>query len=269
MVTFHIIPLNLQVNELKVTASRMELKTGSNALFSSWQFHVSLLLASGMLLFQFLLWISYYFSCILRLNCSSKISEIFGGTVIILSNCITSSFFLSALNLSNTSILNDDLAVHLDILLCTSLCIVVVFLISGGKLSQLTPSHTAYPGSFARSYVFLNNKGASPSPSMKQKIQNIGKKYGCHHCGSFVKHYISDHMPPTVLYKSCQEMQLLYPQCKDCSSFQGGVLSKRRKFPLFSKHGIIFYPWKAKRWLIWFPYYLAIDITFNASANVS
>lgn len=73
---------------------------------------------------------------------------------------------------------------------------------------------TAIPSSLLCVGVFANRmKGSIPAltirASSKQRslIQDLGKKYGCHHCGSkqwFVKssRFIADHMPPTKIARS-------------------------------------------------------------------
>ena len=150
--------------------------------------------------------------------------------------------------------------VSLDMVFVTSLIISIIYILScSGLLSDILPSHAALRGAFCRKGIVVNNKSKIASPCMKKAIQDIGKIYGCHHCGQYVKKYICDHIPPSCLNNN--GLQNLYPQCQDCSNFQGGLLSIK---PDISKKGLIFYSWKPKLCLIWLPYFMLFELVINS-----
>ena len=78
---------------------------------------------------------------------------------------------------------------------------------------------TAFPSSLLTLGVFANNANmlrrsivstsAIATESQRIKIQKLGKRFGCHHCGSrqvFKKEvFIADHMPPTKQAKEMSE----------------------------------------------------------------
>ena len=223
---------------------------------------------TGFFAFHMTLRMFYSFSSMIGLSCiQGVISTIFGLFMIISSNYVASVSFQFIAQYYKAGLLSTT-STSWDMLLCTNIIILLVFLLSGGRPAQLLPSHVACPGAFAREYVVVDNRGMTPSPSMKQRVQKIGIRRGCHHCGKFTDSYISDHIPPTVLHNDKQFHQHLYPQCKECSLFQGGILSKSFKVSNFSHKGVISYPWKMKKWLFWMPYYLLIEYFFDASENI-
>jgi len=128
------------------------------------------------------------------------------------------------------------------------------FLLCGGRLHSLLPSHLLFVGAFGRRGLSCSVKGASKP--LKDEIQYLGAKYGCHSCGSkqYVKRlkeaikrrvpglkssvaFISDHQPPTGMVKQewwnkCRVFvfdskhfkQALYPQCNACSLKQSSLV---------------------------------------------
>jgi hypothetical protein len=61
------------------------------------------------------------------------------------------------------------------------------------------------------------------------EIDRIGRKSGCHTCGTFEPgthsgHFVIDHQKPSALNKNGSS-QRLYPQCLQCSRRQGGYVS--------------------------------------------
>ena len=223
---------------------------------------------TGFFIFQLTLAMLYIFSTFIGLSCIQGMISTFFGLIMVMFSNYTASLSVQFFSQYCEAIKFSTTAMSWDMFLCTNLIILLVYLLSGGRPSQLLPSHVACPGAFAREYVLVDNRGLTPSPSMKQRVQKIGMKRGCHHCGKFSSSYISDHMPPTVLYSNKQFYQRLYPQCKECSLFQGGKLSKSFIVSNFSRKGVISYPWKMKKWLFWMPYFLLIEYLFGASENM-
>ena len=223
------------------------------------------------IVFNLMLRMFYMLSLVIGFSCFQNITSTLAGiSSIILSNYFASLCFVYLCEYWEVGMFKNTAAIATNwgMLLCTTLIILLVFLYSGGVPAQLFLSHVACPGAFAREYVTVDNKGLTPSPSMKHRVQEIGAQYGCHHCGKFSDQYISDHMPPTVMYLNKEVPQRLYPQCRGCSLFQGGTLSSRSTFSYFSRRGTVSYPWRLKRWLFWMPYYLLIEFLFDASGNL-
>ena len=109
---------------------------------------------------------------------------------------------------------------------------------------------TAIPSTLLDIGVYGTNRGSifatSPTAtgSERLKIQQLGKLFGCHHCGNRQmltrKSFIADHMPPTKIVKDRNKYwlrklfkkvgiigditQRLYPQCQKCFSLQGSAV---------------------------------------------
>eukprot|EP01035_Chromulina_nebulosa_P018151 gene18151-23805_t len=84
--------------------------------------------------------------------------------------------------------------------------------------------------------------------SQRSLIQQYGKRFGCHQCGSKQlfnnKIFIADHMPPT---KICNDMnnkwwrklfnlkisQRLYAQCFNCYSLQGSAVKSAKNILVY------------------------------------
>lgn len=103
---------------------------------------------------------------------------------------------------------------------------VVGFKMLGGRLRSVSPSHIWHPGAFARQSVPAAG-AAYATPSQKSKVVEIGKRFGCHHCGTRrgVGSWVADHMPPNARVARWRQSQAFYPQCSSCSSSQGGSVS--------------------------------------------
>ena len=164
----------------------------------------------------------------------------------------------------------ESIPTHPHIVCLVTLTQLLVYGLFGGRPTDILPSRIAYPGSFSRECVLVTNKGVLPSPSMKQQVQRIGERRGCHHCGVYTVEYISDHMPPTSLFSRSETtpVQRLYPQCKPCSLYQGGVLSRGTPLSVFSNRGVVTFRWKPRLGLFWAPYFLLFDYFFDVSRNL-
>jgi hypothetical protein len=133
---------------------------------------------------------------------------------------------------------------------------IIVYKGLGGRFWSISPSSLTTLGSFARTFHSLPATVKYASPSERIKIEQIGRKVGCHTCGSrkiFSRgkngiKFIADHMPPQAVVKQMNAAwhrrllgfnvkQRFYPQCIDCSGKQGGILSKASQDLLKTKSG--------------------------------
>lgn len=96
----------------------------------------------------------------------------------------------------------------------------------------------------------LNDADGGGGKTVRQRMDEAGKKFGCHTCGttnpngpdatSTAGHFVADHIPPASSYNkgkarnsdlpaaTTKEMSgnvRLYPQCRQCSSGQGGLMA--------------------------------------------
>lgn len=74
-----------------------------------------------------------------------------------------------------------------------------------GYFRTSLPSSVTEIGAFARnpSIHSIATKNSQASASEKKIVQELGKKYGCHHCGQrsfFGTNFIADHMPPNKIF---------------------------------------------------------------------
>jgi len=91
---------------------------------------------------------------------------------------------------------------------------------------------TAYGVGSHATYEGVSTKNGTRVFTKKEKdgVNALGKTYGCHTCGTRASgwadgHWTPDHQPPLSLAGSLAWYRgKLYPQCKSCSSKQGGVL---------------------------------------------
>ena len=85
------------------------------------------------------------------------------------------------------------------------------------------PSDISSIGAFAQEGITAT--GTRVTPTQRQDIQTLGKRYGCHTCGTMNPGgtWVGDHQPPTILAGG--GAQVLYPQCPHCSARQGGLLA--------------------------------------------
>lgn len=84
------------------------------------------------------------------------------------------------------------------------------------------------PGPFARESIPAS-RSTSANTAEQRKITEIGRKYGCHTCGTKDPGtssglFVPDHQPPSALLLPGMP-QRLYPHCKKCSTSQGGQAS--------------------------------------------
>eukprot|EP00581_Thalassiosira_minuscula_P009886 CAMPEP_0183708344 /NCGR_PEP_ID=MMETSP0737-20130205/4689_1 /TAXON_ID=385413 /ORGANISM="Thalassiosira miniscula, Strain CCMP1093" /LENGTH=436 /DNA_ID=CAMNT_0025936209 /DNA_START=82 /DNA_END=1392 /DNA_ORIENTATION=+ len=111
---------------------------------------------------------------------------------------------------------------------------------------SLSPSSYTARGSFARIGIPAPPNFNYATKVERQRLERIGKWWGCHTCGS--RMYFSniaknkpkfhgDHIPPVSVAKQLNNRwyrrklgikvsQKFYPQCRDCSNKQGGMLSR-------------------------------------------
>ncbi|XP_071945724.1 uncharacterized protein [Antedon mediterranea] len=107
---------------------------------------------------------------------------------------------------------------------------VIVFKVFRGRFASVLPSTVKSPGAFANEGIIGSHRYAHKS--QRQKIVQIGQKFGCHTCGRkwFIKSFIADHQPPLSLSRNNKTkkyllgllqypkvQQKLYPQCVRCS----------------------------------------------------
>lgn len=85
---------------------------------------------------------------------------------------------------------------------------------------------TLQPGPYAGKSILARGPAQQFTSAERNKIDSIGRKTGCHTCGTKEPgtkndHFIPDHQPPSGLNTS-NETQKLYPHCLSCSRKQGG-----------------------------------------------
>jgi len=124
----------------------------------------------------------------------------------------------------------------------------------GGRFWAISPSSFTHLGSFARWSIPCTENYANPK--QRTMIEKMGRKWGCHTCGSHMYfssaksgttgktyRFVGDHMPPKSVAKHMNDMWLrkvgllpkvqfrFYPQCVTCSNSQGSILSKAGSNP--------------------------------------
>ncbi|KAL7473691.1 hypothetical protein ACHAXS_014165 [Conticribra weissflogii] len=113
--------------------------------------------------------------------------------------------------------------------------------------TSISPSSYTARGSFARIGIPAPPNFNYATSSQRRTLERIGKWWGCHTCGSrmlfsniadkHVPKFHGDHIPPVSVAKQMNERwfrrksgwkvsQKFYPQCRNCSNKQGGLLSK-------------------------------------------
>jgi hypothetical protein len=106
----------------------------------------------------------------------------------------------------------------------------LLFAAAGGRLRFLAPSDLRLPGAFAsRRHALPAKLYEYATPAQRRQIQLLGKRFGCHHCGSrqTAGFFTADHIPPNKYSTRKLEnvrwlwrTQRLYPQCNACSAKQ-------------------------------------------------
>ena len=132
---------------------------------------------------------------------------------------------------------------------------VIMFRALGGRYSSMVPSHLHVPGCFARHWIPAYSIEYA-NVTQKNLIQEIGRKYGCHSCGTKrIKQYYADHQPPNKLIKASlgplgktveqngRHLQRFYPQCPSCSLRQGHSLAVDSKTSAIIIHSMTFSPY--------------------------
>lgn len=84
---------------------------------------------------------------------------------------------------------------------------------------------TLQPGPFAGESIPARGPERDFKAEEREKIDDIGRRTGCHTCGSKLPgtvtgHFVPDHQPPNALNASGGP-QRLYPHCLNCSKQQG------------------------------------------------
>lgn len=141
----------------------------------------------------------------------------------------------------------------------------IIFKLLGGRFWSISPSSFTHLGSFARPIVSsISASNAYANTFQRQQIEVLGRRYGCHTCGSrmlFVKKlkgackFHADHMPPQSVVECMNKnfvrrllnvsvKQRFYPQCITCSNKQGGILSKATKSIQSGNKKYTFFSWK-------------------------
>lgn len=88
-------------------------------------------------------------------------------------------------------------------------------ILEGGLFRTTFPSSSIALGAYANTRSMLRSSIISNSPvasdSQRRRIQQMGKRFGCHQCGNRQllsnKGFIADHMPPT---KRAEEMSAVW-----------------------------------------------------------
>lgn len=126
------------------------------------------------------------------------------------------------------------------------ICVVglLAFKLLGGRFRCIPPSSFTDLGSFARPSFSLPATDRYATSAQRAVVERMGRAVGCHTCGSRMRFhnsgsvkFVADHMPPKVVMEQLNRKwyrQLLgrrvsfrfYPQCVQCSSKQGSILSK-------------------------------------------
>eukprot|EP00048_Salpingoeca_helianthica_P020332 m.6060 g.6060 ORF g.6060 m.6060 type:complete len:245 (+) comp4678_c0_seq1:101-835(+) len=102
-----------------------------------------------------------------------------------------------------------------------------------GPLRSIAPSHLWNLGAFEGGSIPAKGAGYA-SEAEREQLQRIGKKSGCHTCGTRAGPFNGDHQPPNNITKQrrwwhfSSREQRFYPQCRPCSSRQGASLASNK-----------------------------------------
>ena len=119
------------------------------------------------------------------------------------------------------------------------------------RYSSISPSSYTARGSFARVGIPAPPNFDYATPSQRARIERLGRAFGCHTCGSRMivpdgpvgrsaasaPRFHADHIPPVSVARQLNDRwyrrwlglrvtQRFYPQCRNCSNRQGGLLSR-------------------------------------------
>lgn len=86
------------------------------------------------------------------------------------------------------------------------------------------------PGPFARESIEARSSNIDFTAAERREINRIGRAFGCHTCGTLDPgtrsgNFVPDHQLPSAL-NPLRRQQHLYPQCRWCSSLQGGSVNR-------------------------------------------
>lgn len=86
-------------------------------------------------------------------------------------------------------------------------------------------------GPFAGESIPARSKSQKFTAEERAEINRIGRTTGCHTCGTTDPgtksgNFVPDHQPVSKTVPDGTP-QVLYPQCKQCSLAQGGIISER------------------------------------------
>ena len=171
-------------------------------------------------------------------------------------------------------------------LLLSTITSVVMFRALGGRFGAVLPSNLTRPGAFAAEWIPAY-MGSQPATSRERTlIKAMGSKYGCHSCGRrMLVDFVADHQPPSKLLGNHRNvthqngsgnhrngnsigrhlsgsgetdhlLQRFYPQCRQCSQLQGGVLAQTKESSIRS------HPKSIRTHLSLRPYHLFLPLPF-------
>lgn len=131
----------------------------------------------------------------------------------------------------------------------------IFILLEQSAFRTALPSSVIAPGVYSNSFNMLRRSVRATSEAtteaQRKLIQSIGKRYGCHQCGSRQllsgKVFIGDHMPPTKMAKEMSAAfwrkffrltveQRLWAQCDACFRMQGEAVKAGRHRLVFHKY---------------------------------
>ena len=159
----------------------------------------------------------------LRITSSMKlIASLFGSGAVFVSSGVASVATITTYSQLQGS--DSDVELSNAEICVASFVGVVMFKALGGRFNAVLPSNLFKPGAFAHNWIPARWEQYA-SHYERHLMQQIGKKYGCHSCGTKAGKFISDHQPPIKL-SSPGELLRFYPHCKKCSLLQGSALSR-------------------------------------------
>ena len=86
---------------------------------------------------------------------------------------------------------------HIEYITYSMVGIIMLYL-SGRNILQFAPSNIIHKGAFGKTKYAIESNGANYANQIqRKKLQLLGRKHGCHHCGTTIsKLYHGDHIPP-------------------------------------------------------------------------
>lgn len=103
--------------------------------------------------------------------------------------------------------------------------VTLVAAVRGGPKGSPEKTSTLRPGPFAKESIPASGPGRLFTGAERSAINEIGRRTGCHTCGTTDPggahgNFIPDHQPPSKMANG--QPQRLYPHCISCSRRQGG-----------------------------------------------